>query len=207
MRRTWIIAGSLFFAILLLAAVIVLIFRSDHKASLTLNEAKQEVLSQYEGEIVSAELNGRSYLVRLKSAAGLYELHVDKEDAGITEIKSVERYESSMPGGTASPSANPSNEQEITDPLPTPSIDSPNVGATTNPALLLSEDEASKLALGRVNGNVTDVDIDHVQGKWYYFVEIDTQGGREAEVQLNAASGAILSVTWDDNDDDDNDAK
>ncbi|OMF24975.1 hypothetical protein BK133_22135 [Paenibacillus sp. FSL H8-0548] len=139
----------------------------------------------------------------MKSEAGLYELHVDKEHAGITEIKSVERYESSKPGETASPSSNPSNEQEITAPLPTPSIDSPNNGATANPALLLNEDEAARLALGRVNGTVTDVDIDNVQGKWYYFVEIDTQGGREAEVQLNAASGAIISVTWDDNDNDD----
>lgn len=183
----------------------VLILRSDNKASLTLNEAKQEVLSQYKGEIVSAELNGRSYLVRLQSETGLYELNVDKDNAGITAIKSIERYESRIPEGTASPSENPTptptptNEQE-TDPPPTTSTDSPSNRPTPNPAVLLNEDEAAKLALEKVNGTVTDVDIDKVQSKWYYFVEIDTPDGREADVQLNAASGAIVSVTWDDND-------
>lgn len=178
-----------------MVAVIALILRVDNKASLTLDEAKQEVLSQYEGEIISAELNGRSYLVRLQSNTGLYELNVDKDNAGITSIKSIERYESQIPEGTASPNVNPS-----TDPPPTPSTDSPDISPTPNPAVLLNEDEASKLALKKVNGTVTDVDIEKVQGKWYYFVEINTPDGREADVQLNAASGAIISVTWDDND-------
>jgi uncharacterized membrane protein YkoI len=216
-RRVWVIAAALFLVIVVLVAATALILRTNNHSDLTLNEAKQEVLKQYEGTIVSAELNDGSYLVRLQSETGLYELNVDKDHSGITAIKSIERYELGAPVGTASPDtgSDPSKDSDSAEvpptdtgknPLPS-SSGSPDKESTLNPAVLLTEDEAAKLALGKVDGTVTDVDIEKVQGKWYYFVEIDTPDGREADVQLNAASGAIISVTWDDDDDDDNKGK
>lgn len=54
-------------------------------------------------------------------------------------------------------------------------------------------------------GRVKDTDIEEDGGMRYYLIEIETADGREAEVQLNAASGKVISVTWDDDHDDTDD--
>ncbi|MFC0394272.1 PepSY domain-containing protein [Paenibacillus mendelii] len=177
--------------------------RTETKPGITLNEAKQEVLNQYEGTIVSAESNGSSYLVRLQSETGLYELNVDKDHADITGIKSIERYTDSVPDGTSSPDNNqPTDPGTNPSPTPTSPTDLPDKETVLNPDVFLNEDEAAKLALSKVDGTVTDLDIEKTHGKWYYIIEVETPDGREADVQINAASGAIQSVTWDDEDDD-----
>ncbi len=190
---------------------------------LSLAAAQQEVLSQYTGEIVGGKEQGEAYVIQLKSAQGLYELTV--EQSGITGIRTLERYVADDPGtspGTVSPeptegggvSPEPSGEpsaipsqtpapSETPKPQSTPKSSSPAATnkATANPSILISEATAAELALKKVPGEVKDIDKENEGGKWYYFVEIETKDGREADVQLNAASGAVITVTWDDDDD------
>lgn len=66
------------------------------------------------------------------------------------------------------------------------------------PTLLTSAD-ASLLAAKHVKGQVKDTDLRETAAGSYYLVEI--RGGKEkkAVVQVNAITGAIMSVTWDDN--------
>ncbi|WP_018749772.1 PepSY domain-containing protein [Paenibacillus sanguinis] len=82
-------------------------------------------------------------------------------------------------------------------------------GGEGTPALdqngVISEKEAAGLALKSVPGRVKDIDREEDEGLRYYLIEIETADGREAEVQLNAASGKVISVTWDDDHDEDND--
>lgn len=104
----------------------------------------------------------------------------------------------------SSPPSSPAPSQAATArPSATPGASSPSAKPTSNPAILISEEKAVALALKKVPGTVKDVDKENEGGRWYYFVEIETKDGREADVQVNAASGAIVSVTWDDDDDDD----
>lgn len=72
-------------------------------------------------------------------------------------------------------------------------------------ARLLTEKEASKLALAKISGEVDDVELRGTKdGVPYYLIEIELADGREATVEVNAISGAVRSVTWDsDNADDD----
>lgn len=66
-------------------------------------------------------------------------------------------------------------------------------------ARLLNEEEASKIALAEIPGIVDDVDLrDTDSGIPYYLIDIELKDGREATVEINAISGAIRSVTWDD---------
>ena len=66
----------------------------------------------------------------------------------------------------------------------------------------LSEKEAKQKALAKVPGEVDDIELRGTNsGNPYYLVEIDLNDGREAIVQVNAISGAIRSVTWDDEED------
>jgi len=74
------------------------------------------------------------------------------------------------------------------------------------PILILKEKDAERIALTQVPGKVDDTDYedDEDKGQSYYLVDIDTPDEREATVQINAVSGAVMSVTWDDADDSDN---
>lgn len=71
---------------------------------------------------------------------------------------------------------------------------------------LLTEDEAAKLALAEIPGEVDDVELRGADGSTpYYLVEIDLADGREATVEVQAISGAIRTVTWDDDEPDSDD--
>lgn len=206
-----------------------LLLRGAEKPSeLTAAAAEREVLEQYGGEIVQSRADGDGYKVTLQSSEGLYELTVAGAEA---RILSITRLESSKPEATetpglASPSASPatmpagSESPAATDnPDPGESANPTAPGATPDkpeatppapkptgsPSVHISEVRAAELALQKVPGKVQDVDKEREDGQWYYFVEIETNDLREAEVQLNAVTGTVISVAWDDADDDDDD--
>jgi len=61
----------------------------------------------------------------------------------------------------------------------------------------LTKEEAIKIALKTVQGEVDDVDLEELNGQLYYFVEIETDD-READIQINAITGEVKSIEWDD---------
>lgn len=68
----------------------------------------------------------------------------------------------------------------------------------------LTEQEAKALALEQVPGIVEDVDVETINGIAYYFVEVETTDDREAKIEINAITGEVQSLTWDEDDGDDN---
>lgn len=60
--------------------------------------------------------------------------------------------------------------------------------------------QAQKIALERVPGTVSDTDIEKTSaGKLYWSVDVrPAKGGAEKEVEVDATSGAVLSVKDDD---------
>ncbi|KIL45842.1 PepSY domain-containing protein [Jeotgalibacillus soli] len=68
---------------------------------------------------------------------------------------------------------------------------------------VLTEEEAVNIALNRVNGEVEGVDFEPLEEGSYYLVEIETLDEQEVIVQINAISGEIKSLTWDEDGDDD----
>ncbi|MCG7378278.1 PepSY domain-containing protein [Paenibacillus sp. ACRSA] len=83
--------------------------------------------------------------------------------------------------------------------LDAPAVNEP---AQENKPQFLSEKQAEQKALARVPGEVDDIELRGTNsGNPYYLVEIDLVDGREAIVQVNAISGAIRSVTWDEDED------
>ncbi|MGO4546017.1 PepSY domain-containing protein [Paenibacillus sp. 2TAB23] len=229
-NRKWrisVAAAVIAIGVILAWATFIALSRADRSHGLTLAAAEEEVLGHYEGEIVGSKEQGEGYVIQLQSTQGLYELTV--EPTGITGIRSLERFGSSDPGaspGTASPvptdsevvsdepSQNPSEfpsgkpaaspaETQLPESTPKPTVPATTVKPTTMPTIIISEQRASELALKKIPGKVKDIDKENEGGKWYFFVEIETNDGREADVQLNAASGAVVSVTWDDESDED----
>lgn len=69
----------------------------------------------------------------------------------------------------------------------------------TPTTVLISENQAIKIALGQLKGEVEDVEFVQTSDGGYYLVEIDDDDqDDEATFQIHAISGKILSVTWDD---------
>ncbi|GEM_PF-1278320 len=73
-------------------------------------------------------------------------------------------------------------------------------------ARLLSEEEAKSAAAAALNveaSAVEDTDAElrsQEDGQAYYLVDVELKNGREAEVQINAVSGAMQTITWDEED-------
>lgn len=67
--------------------------------------------------------------------------------------------------------------------------------------VIISEQQAIRIALSQLKGEVDDVDFVKTSEGGYYLVEIEIDvddGPDEATYQIHAISGKIMSVTWDD---------
>jgi uncharacterized membrane protein YkoI len=69
---------------------------------------------------------------------------------------------------------------------------------SVQPPKKITEEEAIKIALKTVKGEVDDVDLDEVNGVSYYFIEIEQGDDSEATIQINAITGEVISTYWDD---------
>ena len=70
------------------------------------------------------------------------------------------------------------------------------------PQSKLTEAEASAMALAQVPGVVDDVEVETINGMTYYIVEVESSNEREAKIEINAITGEVKSLTWDDREDD-----
>src|SRR5699024_5152070 len=62
----------------------------------------------------------------------------------------------------------------------------------------IDEQEAIQIALNTVKGEVDDVNLESSNGQLYYFIEIETADDLEAEIQIHAITGEVISIEWDD---------
>ncbi|MFC7686088.1 PepSY domain-containing protein [Ureibacillus sp. GCM10028918] len=80
--------------------------------------------------------------------------------------------------------------------LTSASVNNPAAGAsaTTSTAPVIMPEEAIKLALGEVKGNVKEIELDEDDQHLIYELEIE-EGNREYNVHVDAMTGSILMVS------------
>lgn len=224
-RWRWIsIAGILTAALF----IMLLAFKPWEGQARTLTEdaIKRTLLAQYPGKVNESIKKGNRYRLELETEQGIYEIEVSANDGEVLalhQLKSLgNNNEVSQPSPTAvTPTATPkptepaaTNNPEEASPSPTPKpthkpTASPVATAKpsskpSNQTKLLDEKKAGKLAAAHVKGKVKDIDFKKSKnGTSYYLVEVDVKKRGDAIVQVNAISGAIMSVVWEDEDDDD----
>ncbi|CAM4035743.1 PepSY domain-containing protein [Saccharibacillus endophyticus] len=261
--------------------------------ALTREQAEQELLARYSGQVESANLANGRYDMLLRTDAGLYAVALSASSGQVESISRLEAAEKPLPeilertkvktllenratGATVTRleletptdadnplyvaeltdhagrllkltidaysgdiqseqeiAAPPTNDNGSTQPTEAPGSSSngqngenpdnstkpddkgnqPQKPNADEPVRLLSEKEAEKIAaksLADAGSKVEDTDADlrtEDDGQAYYLVEVELEDGREASVQINAVSGAVLSTTWDEdkeNEDDEN---
>jgi uncharacterized membrane protein YkoI len=185
-------------AVIIMAAALLLvfaalrIFSNESVQLLSREQAEQAILNEYAGKVESLKLQSGDYVAELETAQGLYELQLDGATGEIISIVMLKRAAEPVVQPIPSASLDPSGGAAAT-PLPTPYPSAQRV---------VPEDEAVRLALQEVPGELDDVDTGINASGAFYLVEINTSDGREAVVQVNAISGSIMSVTWEEPDED-----
>lgn len=178
---------------LLLAWVAFWIFGNDSEPLLSRDQAELAVLSEYAGKVDSLKLQAGAYIAVLQTEQGRYELKLDGVTGEILSIVLLKRTDEPAVQPTSAATPAPSGGADATpSPAPSPAAQS-----------VISEAEAVRLALLEVPGELDDVDTGIDAAGAFYLVEIHTSDGREAVVQVNAISGHIMSVTWEEPDGED----
>lgn len=191
-RNSMIKAAILIAAALLLVIALLRLAGQKSSQMISREQAEQAVLQEYAGDVESLTLNSGKYVAELKTAQGRYKLELD----GATgEIESIVLLES-LPGQpTSQPSVEPSAGSGI--------VASPSPSPSPSAQRAVSEEEAIRLALQEVPGKADDVETEINESGAFYLVEVKGADGRDAVVQVDAISGSIRSVAWEDDEDED----
>ncbi|BFH11568.1 PepSY domain-containing protein [Paenibacillus melissococcoides] len=187
MKKAWLGAVVIaFFAIVVWQLVRLITFAEPLSAA----EAASKVKEMYKGEVVEVSELPHGYRVTMELDTGTYEVSIDKDKGkigGMTRTKAAPEPETKPE--TKPPAVEPDQQKP-------PASSKPE--AKPKPKKRLTEDEAAAIALKTVDGKVDDIDLIQSGGVAYYLVEIDREDGEDGTVQINAITGEVKSVTWDD---------
>ena len=207
-RKVWISAGAGIAIVFILFIFLSGIFTpgSSSASELTEQEAKEIVQQRYSGDIQVIKQAAGHYIIELERETGIYEIQINAETG---EISSLERIQ--VKKEETSEQRSEKNQKAETEQVIDQS--SENEQTTKNDQLtenkqveevqtMLSEEKAAVIALEQVPGEVDDVDVENINGVTHFLVEVETHDDREATVEINAITGEVKSITWDDHDDD-----
>lgn len=167
---------------------------------LTKEEASQLVKEMYNGEIVEIKKENQLYKISIELETGTYLVNIDQITGNVTNLERIKQVETPTEKDDTKPTdvakEDPSTpEKEQKEEKPKPTEDKPNPPEQTTKKI--TESEAIQIALKKVKGNVDDVEIGQSGGKTYYLIEIETEK-EDATVQVNAITGEIMNIIWDD---------
>jgi uncharacterized membrane protein YkoI len=175
---------------------------------LTAEEATQKVQELYAGDIVNVKEGTDLYFITIELETGTYEIEIDRESGDIGSMTRTKQGVASNEGTQKEPSteqtenpSNPSQEEPTQSQENQESPPAADSSSKANPEVpkQLTEKEAIEIALKQLNGEVDDVEIEESNGQTYYMVEIEREGEEaEATIRINAISGEVMSVIWED---------
>lgn len=186
-KKTWlaVLIGSLFIS--LLGFGISHITASSGEEQLTTQEIRKLVQDRYPGQIKEIELEREDgqfvYEVEIKGEQGEYELKLDARSGDVIHLQEK-----------ASPRAE-KNEKKLEQINQAPDVD-----ITTNNTgqpVPIGVEEAKQIARSEVTGKIEEIELDEEDGLLVYEVEIETKD-HEVELVIDAYTGKILSIAWDD---------
>ncbi|MFX3632755.1 MAG: PepSY domain-containing protein [Candidatus Pristimantibacillus sp.] len=193
-KQKWIIAAAIVATIGGASAAVAAESTSQSKAYIGHTKAKAIALQEVPGTIDNIELereHGKVYYeveVRKSNKIDEVDVHVDANTGKILAI--VEDYDDDDRDKRTT-----SNTSSSVSPSPSANVEQKNV---------ISKDQASKLALQAVKGEVAAVDKDRDDGVVSYEVKLKTSDGK-VEVEIDATNGEVLSIDYDDHSDHDDD--
>lgn len=146
-------------------------------------EIQAQLERVYGGKVLSMKQQQDSFLVELEKEDGIYEIEANATYGNVTQITRLTTTEISEPTTTPTEPEEPEEPQQ--------------------PGSRLTEEQAVELALKEVSGTIEDIDFEDSEQGGFYLIEVEQPGqgdedGQEATVQIQAITGEILSIVWDD---------
>ena len=167
-------------------------------AQLTSTEIKELVKNKYPGDITELELERKNgqlvYEVEIEGPQGEYEMKLDASTGEVLKLEEKPRKASK--GSNGSQQANDRKDDRATQ----NNGDEPNQtndGQSSAERTRMSIDEAKETALNEIPGTIDEIELERDDGRLIYEVEIETDN-REAEVEVDAYTGEIIMISWDD---------
>ena len=146
---------------------------NNAKTFLSLDEVKKVALQEVDGVVEDIELEN-------ESNKAVYEVDIEKDDID------YDLYIDAYSGEIYSVDRDDHNDDD--------DINDNNLSNNKN---TISQADATAIAEKAVNGKVFEIEKDEDDGLIKYEVELKTDRG-EAEVEIDASTGKILDVEWDD---------
>ena len=146
---------------------------NNTKTFLSLDEVKKIALQEVNGVVEEIELEN-------ESNKAVYEVDIEKDDID------YDLYIDAYSGEIYSVDRDDHNNDD--------DIDDDNLSNNKN---TISQADATAIAEKAVNGKVIEIEKDEDDGLIKYEVELNTDRG-EAEVEIDASTGKVLDVEWDD---------
>lgn len=153
-------------------AAVFFLYQSFQKPDVTITEAGEKLAKQYGGTVKESEKTAGAFVYIIDvPKQGEYEMTVDNETG---ELLTMTRLQTEK-------AASGHKQQE----------------AQVENGPLTSE-QAGEIALQKVAGTIDDIEYGDEEEAGSYLVDINAENGEEATVRINAISGEILSISWDD---------
>ena len=146
---------------------------NNAKTFLALDEVKKIALQEVDGVVEEIELEK-------ESNKAVYEVDIEKDDID------YDLYIDAYSGEIYSVDRDDHNDDD--------DINDTNLSNNKN---TISQADATAIAEKAVNGKVIEIEKDEDDGLIKYEVELKTDRG-EAEVEIDASTGKVLNVEWDD---------
>lgn len=154
---------------------------SEPSELISVEEAKEKALAEYDGVVESIELekkrDGYVYDIDVDNGDMDYDLDMDASNGEILRVEE-ERDDD-----------DDSDDNVI-------STNSDGTAGSTSEDYI-SQEEAVEIALAEVEGTLESVELDDDDGRAVYEVEINTGSGDDAEFDIDAVTGEILEMDMD----------
>lgn len=145
---------------------------------MSMKEAKDLALAEYDGVVESIELDKEwrkdIYEIEMKDGETEYDIDLDAVTGEFVKVKEEKDDDDDDDDDRAGDGQNVKEED------------------------LITEEEAIDIATKEVPGTVSKVERDHEDNRVEYDIEIQTDKG-EADIEINAETGEIISVEQDQN--------
>ena len=167
----------------IMAIAVFFLYQSFRQPDVTIEEAGEKMARQYNGTVVQSEETNGQFIYTIQVASqGEYKMTVNSETGELMTMTRIQPKEEDAPRSELI------REKSVIDSQQAP----PKI------ARQLTAEEAGQIALTHVPGVIDEVEPGDEEEAGSYIVDIDTENGDEAKVQVNAISGDVISISWDD---------
>jgi uncharacterized membrane protein YkoI len=161
---------------------------------LTEAEAEAKVKELYPGKMVELSKQQGLYVMAIDRDEGIYEVEMDSVTGEIVSMKRTKEYKPVEPQGNEQAPEEPSQPEKEPPSSGSPTTNEP----PSTSANLITQEEATAIALKRFGGEIDDIEQVEKSGISFYLLEVETEDDREVTVEINAISGEITNLTWED---------